>query len=92
MEKVMTLFEYEPLVMSLEPEISDEEEDTGDTNGVGPSSTKVIEQPRDFRGGEDSPKREVVEQTLEQVKFILTRGQISGVCIYSHRNRGVDMT
>ncbi len=57
----MTSFEYEPLVMYLEPEILDEKEYIGDTNGVGPSSTKVVEQPRNFKGGKDSPKREVVE-------------------------------
>jgi hypothetical protein len=34
-KKVMPSFEYEPLVMSLEPEISDEEENKVDINGVG---------------------------------------------------------
>jgi hypothetical protein len=32
----MPLFEYEPLVLSLEPETSNEGEDKGDTNGAGP--------------------------------------------------------
>jgi hypothetical protein len=71
MEKVMTLFEYEPLVVSLEPKISNEEKDIGDTNGVGPLGTKVVKQPRDFRGGKDSLEREVVEHTLKQVIYIL---------------------
>jgi hypothetical protein len=39
----MLLFEYEPLVLSLEPETSDEKEDKGDTYGIGPSCTKIIE-------------------------------------------------
>jgi hypothetical protein len=43
MEKVMPSFEYEPLVLSLELETSDEEEDKGDTNGVGSSCIRVIE-------------------------------------------------
>jgi hypothetical protein len=40
MEKVMSSFEYEPLVMSLELKTSDEEENRGDTNGARPSGTK----------------------------------------------------
>jgi hypothetical protein len=43
METVMPLFEYGPLALSPELEISDEEENKGDTNGVGPLSTKVLE-------------------------------------------------
>jgi hypothetical protein len=41
MEKVMPSFEYEPLVLSLEPETSNEEDKKGDTNGATPSSTRV---------------------------------------------------
>jgi len=42
MEKVMPSFEYEPLVLFLELEILDEEENKKDTNGAGPSGTKVV--------------------------------------------------
>ncbi len=42
MEKVMPSFEYEPLVLSPKQEISNEEEDKGDTNGVGPSNIRVV--------------------------------------------------
>ncbi len=65
MEKVMPSFEYEPFVLSPEPQTLDEEEDKGDTYGAGLSCTKTIKQLRDFKGGKDSPKREVVEQTLK---------------------------
>jgi hypothetical protein len=41
MEKVMTSFEYEPLVIFLEVETLDEEEDKGDIDGVGPLGTRV---------------------------------------------------
>jgi hypothetical protein len=61
MEKVMPLFEYEPLVFSLELETLDEEEDRDDTNEVGPSSIKVVEEPRNLRGGKDSPKKEATK-------------------------------
>jgi len=42
MEKIMPLFEYEPLIMSPKLKTLDEEEDKRDTNGVGPLGTKVI--------------------------------------------------
>jgi len=57
----MPLFEYEPLVFSLELETLDEEEDRDDTNEVGPSSIKVVEEPRNLRGGKDSPKKEATK-------------------------------
>ncbi len=41
------------------------------TNGAGPSCTKVVKQPRDFKGGKDSFERDVVEQNLEQIIFFL---------------------
>jgi hypothetical protein len=44
MEKVMPSFEYEPLVLFLELETSDEEEDRRDTNGARPSSTRIEEE------------------------------------------------
>jgi hypothetical protein len=42
MEKIMPLFEYEPLMMSPNPKTSYEEEDGRDTNGVGPSCIKIV--------------------------------------------------
>ncbi len=45
MEKVMPSFEYEPFVLSLELETSDEEKDRGDIDGVGPSSKRVTQEP-----------------------------------------------
>ncbi len=45
----MPPFEYEPLVISLKPEISNEEENEGDIDGVGPSNTKITKEPRDQR-------------------------------------------
>ncbi len=61
MEKVMPSFEYEPLILSLEPKTSNVERDKRDTNGVGPSGTRVEEEPWDLRGGKDSPEREVAK-------------------------------
>ncbi len=60
----MPLYEYEPLVLFPKPETSNEEEKKGDTNGARPSSTRVVEELRNFIGGKDSPKREAVEQIL----------------------------
>jgi hypothetical protein len=57
MEKVMPSFEYEPLVLPPKRETSNEEEDRGDTYGVGPSNIKVVEEPRNLKGRKDSPKR-----------------------------------
>ncbi len=64
MEKVMPPFEYGPSVLFLELEISNEEKNRGDIDGVGPLSIRLTKEPRDFRGGNDSPKKGVVEQTL----------------------------
>ncbi len=61
----MPPFEYECLVLSLKLETLDEEENKGDTDGVGPLGTRVVKEPRDLRGGKDSLEREVVEQILE---------------------------
>jgi hypothetical protein len=36
MEKVIPSFQYEPLVFISKPETSDEEENKGNTDGVGP--------------------------------------------------------
>jgi hypothetical protein len=60
MEKVMPSFEYEPLILSLKLKTS-----YGDIDGVGPLSTRVIEEPGNFRGGKDIPRREAVEQIVE---------------------------
>jgi hypothetical protein len=54
MEKVMPSFKYEPLVMSIELKTLNEEEDKGDTYGVGPSCTIVAEELGNLRGGKDS--------------------------------------
>ncbi len=50
----MPSFEYEPLILSLEPETLDEEEDKGDTYGARPSCTRVAKELGDLRGGKDS--------------------------------------
>ncbi len=65
--KVMLSFKYEPLVLFLEPETSNEEKDRGDTNGARPSCIKVLEERGNIRGWKDSPKREAVEHILKQV-------------------------
>ncbi len=39
MEKVMPSFEYEPLILSLEPKTANEDENKGDTNGARPRYT-----------------------------------------------------
>jgi hypothetical protein len=61
MEKVMPLVEYEPLVLFPKPKISDEEEDRRDMDGVRPLGTRIIEEPRNFRGGKDSHEREAIK-------------------------------
>jgi hypothetical protein len=61
MEKVMPSFEYEPLVLSLEPNILDEEEDRVDTNGARPLGPRVAKEPGDLKGGKDNPEREDVK-------------------------------
>jgi len=42
-ERIMPSFEYEPLVLSLEPKTSNEEKDRRDTDGARPPGTKVVE-------------------------------------------------
>ncbi len=78
MEKVMPSFEYEPLIIFPKPKTSNEEEDKGNTDGAGPSSTKTTKQELgNLKGRKDSPKREVIgktytlKQTLKQVEFVL---------------------
>jgi hypothetical protein len=44
MEKVMPSFEFEPLVLSPELEISNEEEDIGNIDGVGQLNTKTTKE------------------------------------------------
>jgi hypothetical protein len=65
----MLPFEYELLILSLEPKTSNEEENKGDIDGVGPSSIRVPKEPRDLRGGKDSPKREDAQQIFFK-KFV----------------------
>jgi hypothetical protein len=60
-EKIMPLFEYEPLILFLKPKTLNEEEDRRDTNGVGPLGTKVAKEPSYVRGGKDSPEREAAK-------------------------------
>jgi hypothetical protein len=56
MEKVVSSFQYEPLILTPEPETSNEEEERGNTNGVGPSCIKTKEgEPANLIGGKDSP-------------------------------------
>jgi hypothetical protein len=61
----MPSFEHEPLVLFLKPNTSYEEENKGNTNGVGQSSTRVAKEPRDLIRGKDSPKKEATEHTLK---------------------------
>jgi hypothetical protein len=65
MEKVMSSFEYEPLVLSLELETLDDEEDKRDKNGTSPSCTRITKEPRNLKGGKDSLGREAIEQIVE---------------------------
>jgi hypothetical protein len=61
METIMPLFEYGPLALSLELKTLDEEENKGDTYGVGPLSTKVIKQQINLGGRKDSLEREATK-------------------------------
>jgi hypothetical protein len=70
-KKVMPLFEYEPLVLFLEPETSNDEEDERDIDGARPSCTRVAKKPRDLIKTKDSLEKEVTKHTLEQIKFVL---------------------
>jgi hypothetical protein len=38
-----------------------------DTYGVGPSSTRVLKEPKDWRGRKDNPKREDAKENLKQI-------------------------
>jgi hypothetical protein len=49
------------LFLSLEPKISDEEENKWGTYGVGPSIKRVAKEPKNLRGGKNSLEREAVE-------------------------------
>ncbi len=61
MEKVMPLFEYEALILSPEPKTLNEEEDKGDTYGIGPLGTRIVEESWNLKGGKDSLEREVAK-------------------------------
>jgi hypothetical protein len=67
MKKLCCHLNMKPLVLFLEPEISNEEKDRGDTNGARPSGIRVLEERGNIRGGKDSLKREAAEHTLKQV-------------------------
>jgi len=58
MEKVMPSFEYEPLILSPKPKISNEEENKGDTYGARPLGTGLLEELGGLRGGKDSLEKE----------------------------------
>jgi len=64
MEKVMSSFEYEPLVPFPKPKTSNEEENKGDIDGVTPLGIRVVDDPGYRRGGKDNIKTEDVEQIL----------------------------
>jgi len=77
MEKVIPFFQYEPLVLTLESKTLDEEEERGQTDGVGPSKTRTIkEEPVDLKGGRDSSQKEakgmknVSKQILKPLEYI----------------------
>ncbi len=46
MENVMPPFEYKPLVLFIKLEISNEEENKGDIDGVGPLGTRIAKEER----------------------------------------------
>jgi hypothetical protein len=78
MEKIMPTFECEPLVLFLKPETLDEEKDRRDTNGVGPSTTRTLEEERgNFRGGKESFNMKAIGKTyaskhiLEPIEFVV---------------------
>jgi hypothetical protein len=59
MEKVIPFFQYEALVFTPKSKTSDEEEERGQIDGVGPSKTRTIkEEPVDLKGGRDSSQKE----------------------------------
>jgi hypothetical protein len=56
MEKVISSFQYEPLIFTLEPETLDEEEKRGNANGVGPLGIRTEEgELAKFKGRKDNP-------------------------------------
>jgi hypothetical protein len=46
MENIMPPFEYKPLVSFIELEISNEEKNKGDIDGVGPLGTRIAKEER----------------------------------------------
>ncbi len=63
MEKVMPSFEFEPLVLSPELEISNEEEDIGNIDGVGQLNTKTTKEGTKRPQRREGPKRVDVGKT-----------------------------
>jgi hypothetical protein len=62
MEKVMPLYEYEPLVLFLEPEISNEKKEKGGIERARPSNTKVVEEPKNLIGGRIALRRRLLNR------------------------------
>ncbi len=80
MEKVISSFQYEPLIFTPKLETSDEEEKKGNINGVGPSSIKTKEgEATNLKAWKDNPQRKVSgmtyasKQALEPIKFVLQK-------------------
>ncbi len=57
----MPSFEYEPLVLSLEPKTSNKEKDRGNIDRARPLGIKATEEPGHLKGGKDSHEREAAE-------------------------------
>ncbi len=59
MEKVIPSFQYEFIILTLEPDASNEEEKKGHTNGARPLEIIIAkEEPTNLRGGKDGFQRE----------------------------------
>ncbi len=77
MEKVIPSFQYELLILTLEPKTLNEEKETGQTDGVGPSKTNNRKELAYLKGGRDRSQKEVggmkyvAEYSLEQLEFVL---------------------
>ncbi len=58
MKKVIPSFQYEPLVLILEPKTLYEEKEKRQINGARPSETRIVEDELvDLRGGRNSPPK-----------------------------------
>ncbi len=77
MEKVIPSFQYEPLVLTLELETSYEEEERGNTDGVGPLVQKqnkrnqqTLEEERIVPHRQACGMTYALKQTLKLIKFV----------------------